>query len=164
MAAAEADVAYSIRTAPCSALSASGELVECEMKLFLYETGDVYFELRRFMLAFYQENDQLQLHKKIKISRPAVALLLEDWGLQYDAEVTPSFRAAARLSEEDVLNPKVRSEYTTSTAATLAFLLHLYCDSHKVTRQNRAAALLRGLLLKLTSLLSRSECDNSFTK
>lgn len=143
---------YEVRFAPCSAVTASNEVAQREWKAHVYDDGAIYWEVRRFILAFLAGGRKdFEVAKILRAARGPLTTVLEEWGLSLDNEILPSFKAASCRGEATMLNAKGRGEWTSSTPGALAWLLHLSCASHRAKSKEQAKALLRGFLVAFAS-------------
>lgn len=95
--AAQADDGGSIGYKPAchssSAIDSTGRVVECEYKVFIYDDGSVYWELRRpFLVALNAARKVVEVAKLSNSINGSIAILLEYWRATMDVAIKPSLK------------------------------------------------------------------------
>jgi len=150
---------YKFTFVKASATDADGQHVDINWKAYEYQDAAVYWEAR-MVFGCYNNGTRkdMELHKWIKKLEPSLNGLLAAWGVVYNHAVKPSFKAAAYRSEEEVLDPHVRNEWTMSTIGVLALLVLWSTTSHSRAKRVRASAMLSAWMSRL---LEPSLCTTS---
>jgi hypothetical protein len=145
-----AAVRFECRMLRSTCRTALGQTTDMHLRAYCYDTGEVYWELRRVLEAFYSgTNTKWETSRVEKGFRQHLANLCDGLGLDYGQEVLPSFRAAGHRDQASAANPLVRSEHSISTDALLAMLVMFATRKQQAEDKDQSSALLVAILSKL---------------
>jgi hypothetical protein len=136
--------AYFIR---CVALPAGCEPAPFTCKAVLYDSGRVWWELRRPLLAFFEglKTRSLQLNKELKRWHASLAAIFLRLATAYCSHVLDSWRASDAKGQE-ASHEHARQEYMVTSFGQVVFLLWLSCARRATQERQKAKALLLALL------------------
>ena len=118
-------------------------------KTVVYDSGHVWWELRRVLHVFYTGiKEVVQTHKELLKWRVVLSALFLRLATTYEVHILES-RRAAEHNHNEVQNPMCRQEYMVSSFGTLVLLLWLATARRKVEEKQRAKAVLIGWLRAL---------------
>lgn len=138
----------------CAPLDAGGVL-EADHKLWVYQSGEVYWELRRLLHYKSPGNLNTPLHKQIKKVRQLWVTEFEYFGIPASG-FKDSFNAARCKGDIEALSDcTTRQEYSVSTGAAVVLMLFWCRTSRQVCARDRCRALLEGWLQRVGGSLEK---------
>jgi hypothetical protein len=115
---------YAARFMSAAAPLESGGLLETVHKMFLYDDGSAFWELRRPIMSKSSEEASVAISRLIRKSLGLWQVEFRAWGLGDDATVKQSEKAARSSNDLTALDDlKIRQEWSISTAGLLCLLL-----------------------------------------
>lgn len=127
----------------------NGGVLEADFKLWIYLSGEVYWELRRLIKYRAPDADATTpVHKVLKRNRAVWMTEFQTAGVHEQA-IKDSLNAAKVNDDDEAINdPLTREEYSITTGALLCLMLFWCRCTRSLSTRERSRALFQGFLAR----------------